>query len=324
MADIWTRRLAECRRNLGSRTGEFWRENRAYLELPKLPWYGPGDDLHVLWRDQELLYSRGEIQQAALVFGHGGLRRRAWLGGAAILVHGPESEPKQDQPTFVEIARHLNELRGTEPTDPDLARVLAAIEPHERREMHVRLPDSLTGGRECYVSEVFLHRDHMPNRWLAGEEFPILCLPKETQACALLPSRYWPADLTREWSVDPPPERCPDHDTWVVPGYGWPTPVIGFGSLFGADVATRLVTGDEHAFATLRWPIGVAFAVAGVLLSAWDKRDRAAKGPRYFAPVCGHVITPVFDRKFVGLTPRVWSYVAFALAIAFVVAGWVR
>jgi hypothetical protein len=192
------------------------------------------------------------------------------------------------------------------------------------RTLSLRLPETLTNGRESYLSTIFFPREHLPNRWIAGRTFPILQARSKTKACAVLPQQYWPDAWVNEWKAVPVPKSCEDSESIVVEGYGWVVPVTVFGSCLALEAIMRAATGDEAAYTAHRWPVALALTIAAVILFAFDRWERKRFKARYFAPECGHAIDVRFDRRFFWLGPRAWSIVSCAIAVLCLVTDWVR
>lgn len=318
--DDWTRRLRACRQNLGSRTGEFWKENRGHLEIPAHERMAPGDPLNRLWKDQQVLFTRGDVQVGVIVMANQNLYRRAWVGGAALVLHGADPRVDPDVAALGEIADDVYALKHEDPDDPSLEPLAAKIRDELTRFDRVPVPAALAGGIDCVLTTAFLHRDAMPGRWLAGGTLPILSHVESTPAITLLPERYWPDELASDWRARSPTDACSDRPVLEVKGYCWPVPVLGIAALFATQFAVWGITGDKESYARLRWPIAVAIAAGGAAILAFDVYTRRPREPRWFAPTCGHPIDVRFDRRFLWLTPRIWSYVAFAAAVG--VAIW--
>ena len=62
----------------------------------------------------------------------------------------------------------------------------------------VRSPQSLTGGRQMFLVDVMVHREHLPGGVLNGVVFPILHHP-QTANVWIVPARYWPDELVSWW-----------------------------------------------------------------------------------------------------------------------------
>jgi len=311
----WKQRLATCRRNLGSRTGDFWRENRRELALGYESPLDPDDALNRLWRDQELLFTRGDVQLAALVCADEHLGRRAWVGATAVVVHGPDPAFEADPDELLEIAAALDNLRhGPTPADPALARLRARLVDETDRTTWEPVPAAIAGHVPCYVSAIFLDRGAMPDGWLADSLFPILAAEGRTSAIALLPSRYWPAELASAWRLREPAAACHERQVVEVPGHGWPVPAFLVGAVALVKIPLDLATGDTAAWRTHAWYPSVSFALAGAAILLFDRHERRARPTRYFAAACAHPVEVRYDRRFLFLRPRAWVGVAFAFA----------
>jgi hypothetical protein len=321
----WKQRLAICRRNLGSRTGEFWRENHRELEIGHESPLDPGDPLNRLWRDQELLFTRGDVQLAALVMANTHLFHRAWVGAPAVVVHGSDPAFEEDPDELLEIAQALDDLRsGPAPADPELATLHARLVDEYDRTTWTPVPASIAGRVPCHVSTLFLHRGAMPDGWVADSMFPILALREQTPALALLPSRYWPEELVRAWRSQEPAASSDVRTTVDIHGYGWPVPAIWLASFATVSLPLEFATGNENAIRELDWPMTLCCALAGISIFLFDRYERRPAAPRYFGPVSGAPIEVRFHRRFLFLKPRTWAWLAFAAALLSAIVQAVR
>lgn len=324
----WRTRLRACRQNLGSRTGEFWKENRRHLEIPAHERLKRGDALDQQWKDQELLFTRGDVHFAAVVMANQNLFRRAWVGAPALVVHGPDPHFEQHPETLEAIAQDVYALKATEPEEMDfeeLEPLAEKLRDELTRFSWVRLPGPLAAGRECYLTTVFLHRDALPGGWLAGAMLPVLTLKDGSPSITALPARYWPDEFAHEWRArEPTGAECDERPTVVVEGYGWPVPVIFVASAMATQLLVGAATGDMDDYSEHIWPMAIGFSVAGAAIWFFDRHEGRPATPRYFAPTCGHPIDVRYDRRFFWISPRIWAYGLLAGGIALFIAAAVR
>lgn len=307
-AEPWTEWLRTCRRNLGSRTGDFWKENRRRLEISPLLRPGRKDPLDRLWKDQERLFTRGEVQLALLVCPDEDVTPPAWAGRPTLILHSPDPRFAASPHEFEALAI---DLPRANPAIPRIEELLAEQHSHNERASWIPIPDSVTRGRECYLSTVYLHRDAMPDRWLAGEVFPVLCLRDETPAITMVPWEFWPAELVRSWRENEAPQPYIERESVVVHGYGWPVPAFLLGSWIVMEHVERLATGNADPFDEHSAGPAIALTIGSVLLLLFDRRERKrAAQPRYFSPEHGHPITVTLSRGFIFLGPRIWAGIA--------------
>lgn len=305
----WTEWLRICRRNLGSRTGDFWKENRQRLEISPLLRPGRKDPLDRLWKDQELLFTRGELQLAILVKPDEDATRPAWAGRPTLIVHSPDPRFAAAPHQFEEL---VMDLPYVDPPDSQIETLLDDGSPTTARASWIPVPESLARGTECYLSVVYLPHKAMPDRWLGGEMFPVLCLRDETPAIAMLPWEYWPAELVQSWREVEAPGPITEHEQVVVRGYGWPTFVCFLGPILAFDAWFELTTGEVKRPAHDPGRFAIGLAIGAMALFLFDRHDRRrAAESRYFCAYDGRPISVTLSRRFGFLLPRTWCYVAF-------------
>ena len=312
----WSRRLQECRRNLGSRTDEFWRRERAQLAIGHDPPTGLPAPIARLWRDQERLYARGEVRLAVVIAADSRLRIRARVGALALVVHGASRELDHDPEVLLSIAESLRD-RFREPgeDEPFFARVPEATE----AVAWIPVPSTIRGAHECHLTSMFVDRAALPDGWLAGEVFPVLALPEETRALTVLSWRYWPEEWVRAWRAHDPDTPPDSPEVLVIPGYGWPVPVLGMAGILAARAVSWLHGGSVQDEPDFGVGSAVALTLMGAALLAFERYERRAHAARWFDAADGHPLDVRFDRRFLFLLPRTWAWIAFAGAAVSVV-----
>lgn len=60
---------------------------------------------------------------------------------------------------------------------------------------NVRVDDSLTGGREVYMTTIMIFRKHLPLQYVTGWLFPVIAAPGESTSVFVVDADYWTKDL---------------------------------------------------------------------------------------------------------------------------------
>jgi len=241
---------------------------------------------------------------------------RAWVGAPALVVHSPDRRFEEDADELFEIAEALDDLRNSSvPDEPDLVELHARLLDEYNRTAWMPVPKEIAGHIPCYLSTIFVHRGALPDGWLARSMFPVLALPEETPAIAVLPSRYWPEELVREWREREPTGARAERRVVEIKGYGWPVPAFFVGAIAVVVTPIELATGEKVDSRNLGWAGALAFALAGIAVFLFDLHERRPAPPRYFDPICAHPIDVRFDRRFLFLKPRVWAWICLAFAV---------
>ena len=99
---------------------------------------------------------------------------------------------------LIEPARALLALKGTRPADRALRDFAEYFEAGSLRAMGKQVPESITPHR-LLVSSILFHRRHLPDGKLSLSYFPVLVNDKYPGVVMVLPSRWWPDELTGRW-----------------------------------------------------------------------------------------------------------------------------
>ncbi len=99
-----------------------------------------------------------------------------------------------------QIARGLYSQKNTTPADRRLREFIRVITDERERIMRRELPPAYCGGRSVYFTTCFIQPSHLPGKCLTGSDFPMIVNFDETEAVMLLPSKFWPYGLVRQWT----------------------------------------------------------------------------------------------------------------------------
>jgi hypothetical protein len=67
------------------------------------------------------------------------------------------------------------------------------------RVMRRAVPRRLTEGREVIFTSIMVRRKDLPDGFLADGMFPVLVLPKATEAALIVPWEWWSPALVAVW-----------------------------------------------------------------------------------------------------------------------------
>lgn len=99
-------------------------------------------------------------------------------------------DPSTPWELLLELADLMGELKGTDPSDPDL-QIIANYVTDETFRYHDRkpIPRSLTEGFEIFAADLWLHRSYLRDGLLSDTEIPLPCLagPGDKGGIELLP-----------------------------------------------------------------------------------------------------------------------------------------
>jgi hypothetical protein len=180
-------------------------ETAAYLAAPPQTW--PNDEpaelfFHRILADRAVLLRHGQIVWSRLVR----LNKRLWEPGdrdhPGRVVYGLDPELTGTSFRLQEISDAVVAAPRTEPPDRAHEQVAAVLTKGADLTVRVPVPVALTGGlRHVYLTSVIVQRSHLPDGYLRANILPLLTAPDRTPATMVLPSRYWPGWLLRQWAV---------------------------------------------------------------------------------------------------------------------------
>jgi hypothetical protein len=164
------------------------------------PWFPKKDRLAEVYRQLDLLLLDGEVVWSSLIQANNNLFKPEPHDHPALAIHAADRS-FDDRPADLQtIARRLFHLKNTTPEDRDERRVADMITDEMERGMGWAVPRSLTDGEEVLATTFMVFRSHLPGRRLHSGWFPLL-IHAETPAIMIVPSTYWPRELTRRWSA---------------------------------------------------------------------------------------------------------------------------
>jgi hypothetical protein len=175
----------------------FW---KSYNRITRPDWArGRDTPFECIYQDYKRLLRRGEVvwghivQANTLLFKPGPDDCPA----AAVFSLDPHFDDNLDE--LEHMARALFDLKRAEEYDKEVADFARAITNEYEVLFNRKLPKSVASGRTVYYTTIMVHRKHLPARSLKAGWFPLVVLPKESPASLILPSRYWDANLVRQW-----------------------------------------------------------------------------------------------------------------------------
>ncbi|WP_131736004.1 hypothetical protein [Actinomadura roseirufa] len=100
------------------------------------------------------------------------------------------------------VAQRLFRLSGSPQEDPELRKLATSIADEKARELRVPVPPSLAGSEPVFLTTVLVSRRHLPSGYLSASQFPLVAHP-DVKGAMILPSRFWPESLIRDWTNRP-------------------------------------------------------------------------------------------------------------------------
>ena len=172
-----------------------------YVTPPMPDWmrHVPSEPLTEQYRQHTLLFEQGMVGWAALVQANSMLFEPSEVNAMpALALFSPDAYFDEAVEELREIAHEIFGLREARPKAKALKAVVKQMDNEERRYGRRLVPPELARGRRLFLTDLMVHREHLPGGCLDGGAFPILHHP-ETSCIWIVPARFWPDDLTECW-----------------------------------------------------------------------------------------------------------------------------
>lgn len=157
------------------------------------------DKMKIIYRYQRRLLKRGHIVWAHIVQANSLLFKPGSEDCPANVVYGTSAELDNRLDLLADIAHGLFSLKKTHPDDRELRRFADSITDELERSMRMAVPKSLTEGLNVFMTSIMVPRKHLPNGYLSQSFFPLLILPRVTEATMIVPCEFWSEELMRHW-----------------------------------------------------------------------------------------------------------------------------
>lgn len=169
-----------------------------YFRVPKPKWLRH-DDLQIHFRNLEAVFTNGIVTWGAVVQANGYLWTKNRHNCPAEIMFSMNKVREIDPMILQGAARRTFDLKGTQPSEPQL-RFLANYLANERiRVFGAAVPSEFSGSLRCKISTTFVCRKHLPGRRLCKSLFPVIANRREPFVITPLPARFWPEELVQWW-----------------------------------------------------------------------------------------------------------------------------
>jgi Fe-S cluster assembly iron-binding protein IscA len=163
------------------------------------PWFSRGDELYEIYLKQDLLIREGVVVWGALVQSNKLLLQPGRHDHPATCIWSEKPEMEAHPEVLTEIAARLFDLKGAKPVDHEERRYAAMLTDEKARGMGLKIPRTFAGPHHPITSTtVMVFRRHLPTNILMGSLVPLLT-HYTTSAALIVPAKYWPRGLVRQW-----------------------------------------------------------------------------------------------------------------------------
>jgi hypothetical protein len=190
--------IRNTRIRFGEAPRQFDAKEMAYLKPATPAWCRAGkDELHVIYRDAELLLTRGHIVWGSLIQANNLLFSPGPDDCPGAAVYCSEVHRHDDLTRLAEISQRASNIKGAGAT-PDETKFGKILAGEIDRFFAYQLPKTITNGDPVLATCIMGIRKHLPAGVLSHSYFPLLTHP-ETKATLILPARYWDPVLFDLW-----------------------------------------------------------------------------------------------------------------------------
>ena len=170
-------------------------EEQDFADLEKM------DPLNVIYREEKTLLKEGNVFMGCIVQANNNLFKRfPPLNYPAVILYSPDPVLGTDGNRLYAIARKLFSYKDRPQDAPEELRELAGwITDEITRFFNVPLPDSLTGGKEVYITVFQVMRKNLPGKKLRQNILPILAAPDSCKSATVLPKELWPERFVNQF-----------------------------------------------------------------------------------------------------------------------------
>ncbi|WP_160680345.1 hypothetical protein [Clostridium sp. C8-1-8] len=150
------------------------------------------------YRDQSILKRQGRVAIGAIVQANNSLYSLGVNNSPAAMVFSEDPYFEENPRALKEIALKLINIKGKVCEDEILQGFADILADEIVTLFNAKLPESITFGKDVYFTTFMVHREHLSNRYIDFEYFPVLVCPEKTEASLILPSKYWASEVGRE------------------------------------------------------------------------------------------------------------------------------
>lgn len=191
--------IQEISKNLGEIPRNFgiWKTLRLQI-FPPLGVKKFRPELQIIYDNQRKLLKEGKVVWAVVVQANVSLFEKGKKDHPANVVYSLEANT-EDLPKLAEVANKVGYLKNRDFLLNEKEETLSDLVADEMKSaFDVELPASFASGLESFLTTIMIHRQHLPEKYLTRNYFPLLVHP-ETNASMIVPSEFWTEKLLADW-----------------------------------------------------------------------------------------------------------------------------
>lgn len=169
---------------------------RSYISIPAPAWLTQKDDLRKSFERYPELWLGGKVVWGHVVQANKLLFSPGKGNSPAEVIYDPSG--KLGWADLVAPASKMYDLKNTKPDDATLRAVADHLTDERDRASGMRVPHAVSP-HGLMMSTLLISRAHLPDNKLTLGYFPLLIHDRLPGVTMVLPSRWWPGDLTDAW-----------------------------------------------------------------------------------------------------------------------------
>jgi len=158
----------------------FWMDNeshKSYLQVY--------ENLPQLYRNGEIVYAC-IIQANRILF-----KRLPPFNSIAVLIFSLDDFYKTNPLDLYSIADSLYSYKFEDNAPEGIKEVVRSIKDEVTQMLNIALPPDIANNRQIYLTNVVVHRNHLPKKRIISRLLPIICDVENVDGVMIVPKRYW-------------------------------------------------------------------------------------------------------------------------------------
>jgi hypothetical protein len=173
--------------------------NKNKVRKPDWLWSLKEDQINVIIDQQDVLLMTGRFAVGALVQANSMCFQKGKETCPANVIYS-EDEFFLNAPFLLQmIASNIYSTKNKTDISDDLKEFSDIITDEKVRSFNIKLPSSIANDRNVYFTTILVERKHLPNKILSGSTLPMIVAPEKTDACNIIPFKYWSKKYKKEW-----------------------------------------------------------------------------------------------------------------------------
>ena len=158
------------------------------------------DELTTLFQNLPALFTKGIVVWGHIIQANRLMFEPGIFNCPGELVYSLADPSRVRPERLQQVATRLQELKGSDTQDPELAPIADYLTDEQIRVFGLRVPKKISPQLSCRISTTFFVRKHLPQKRICQMLMPIVVNPESPHVAMPLPARYWPEPLVEWWS----------------------------------------------------------------------------------------------------------------------------